>query len=270
MTEVITVVQRTPMTLPVVFDTFDIAAADGDADSYLVRPDDGRTHPGLLLLMDAFGLRPWLREMMETIAAHGFTVLAPNIFYRSGRAPLLPLPNPAEPDGQTNFFAALAPVRQQLTPDNTMADVKTYLDRLSACQFVAPGALAVTGYCMGGRLALRTAGAYGSRIAAAASFHGGRLAVEDAPDSPHHAANDITAELLIAHADRDVSMPADQITLLDSALDVAGVRFTSAVYRDARHGFTMRDTPAFSEAAYERHLHALLALLDRTFANGTA
>lgn len=49
---------------------------------------------------------------------------------------------------------------------------------------VADGPVAVTGYCMGARLSLLTAGAHPERVAAAAGFHGGRLATE-APDSPH-------------------------------------------------------------------------------------
>ena len=38
--------------------TIDIATPDGAADAYLTRPDDGERHPGVLLLMDAVGLRP--------------------------------------------------------------------------------------------------------------------------------------------------------------------------------------------------------------------
>jgi carboxymethylenebutenolidase len=253
------------MTLPVISETLDIPTTDGSADAYLARPDDGHTHPGLLLFMDAYGLRPWLREMMETIAAHGFTVLAPNILYRSGRAPLLPMPDWDNPNGHAEYFAALGPARQALTPEKALQDAKTYLDWLSASEFVTPGALAVTGYCMGGRHALRTAGAFGDRIAAAASFHGARLAVDEATDSPHHAADRITAELFIAHADQDVTMPAEQIALLERTLDAAGAEYTSVLYPNAQHGFTMRDTPAFDNEAYERHLRDLFALLDRTF-----
>lgn len=249
------------MTMSVAFSTLDVPTADGNADSYLARPDYGTAHPGVLFYMDAYGLRPWLREMMEAIAAHGYTVLAPNIFYRTGRAPILPMPDSADPAAHAKFFVALGPARAALTPDKAMGDVRSYLDWLAAAEFVAPGPVAATGYCMGGKLALRTAGAFGDRIAAAASFHGGRLAVDEQPDSPHHAAAGITAELFIAHASTDDSMPPEQITRLDKALDAAHVRYASVVYPNTRHGFTMRDTPVFDQAAYDRHLTDLLALL---------
>ncbi|WP_227996045.1 dienelactone hydrolase family protein [Nocardia australiensis] len=251
------------MPLPVIFETLDLPASDGAADSYFARPDDGRAHPGLLLFMDAYGLRPVLRDIVETIAAQGFTVLAPNIFYRSGRAPLLPLPAPDNMNGHAEFFAAIGPARHALTGEKALQDAKSYLDWLSASEFVTSGALAVSGYCMGGRLALRTAGTFGDRVTVAASFHGGRLAEAEDPTSPHHAAEHVSAELFIAHADHDASMPPDKIGLLERALDDAGTKYTSVVYRNARHGFTMRDTPAYDEAAYQRHLRDLFALLER-------
>ena len=63
----------------------DISTHDGVADAYLSRPpgQDG-THPGVLFIMDAFGLRPRIEEMVDRIAARGFVVLAPNVLYRAG------------------------------------------------------------------------------------------------------------------------------------------------------------------------------------------
>ncbi|MET7769551.1 dienelactone hydrolase family protein [Nocardia sp. NPDC005366] len=252
------------MTLSVVFHTVDVPMPEGVADAYVARPDDGSAHPGVLFLSDAFGLRPWIREMIEVIAAQGYTVLAPNIFYRSGTAPVLPMPDFAEPDAAATFFAAHAPVRAALTPELSLRDVGGYLNWLSDSEHVIPGGVGIVGYCMGGRLALRAAGEYGPGVAATASFHGGMLAVEEAPDSPHHAADRIEAELFIAHADADRSMPADQIAVLDKALEAAGVRYTSVTYPGAGHGFTMRDVPAYDDAAYRRHLGDLVELLRRT------
>ncbi|PXX69204.1 carboxymethylenebutenolidase [Nocardia tenerifensis] len=253
------------MTSPVAFDAVEISLPDGTADAYFLHPDDGASHPGVLLFPDAFGLRPWLRELAETIAAQGFAVLAPNIFYRSGPAPVLPMPDFGEPDALEKFFVTFAPIRDAITPDKAMQDAHGYLAWLSADDRVAPGALATTGYCMGGRLALRTAATFGDQVAAAASFHAGHLAADDRPDSPHHNAGDITAELFVAHADHDASMPPEEIARLEQAFDTAGVRYTSVVYPDAPHGFTMRDIPAYRPEAYERHLRDLLELLRRTF-----
>ncbi|CAM5652126.1 Dienelactone hydrolase family protein OS=Streptomyces alboniger OX=132473 GN=CP975_29235 PE=4 SV=1 [Streptomyces alboniger] len=128
----------------------------------------------------------------------------------------------------------------------------------------AAGPVALTGYCLGARIALLTAGTYPERVAAAAGFHGGRLAT-DAPDSPHLVADNVTAELYFGHADQDPSLPVEQIERLEEALTAAGVRHTCEVYAGAHHGFTQADTASYDAAGDERHWTALLDLLKRTF-----
>ena len=66
-------------------------------------------------------------------------------------------------------------------------------------------------------MAVRIAAAVPDRIAAAASFHGGRLVMDDA-DSPHLLLPKITARLYFGHAVEDQSMTADQIATLEAAL----------------------------------------------------
>jgi carboxymethylenebutenolidase len=115
---------------------------------------------------------------------------------------------------------------------------------------------------MGGRLALRLAGEFADSVAAAASFHGGGLATGE-DSSPHLAAVRATGELYIGHADNDRSMPPDQMARLTQALAEAHVRHTAELYVGAAHGWTQTDTPAYDEAASERHWLRLLELLDR-------
>jgi carboxymethylenebutenolidase len=98
-------------------------------------------------------------------------------------------------------------------------------------------------------------------VAAAASFHGGNLA-SDAPESPHRLAGEIQAEVYVAHADQDRSMPPEQMERLEQAL--AGVTHRAELYEGARHGFTMADLEVYDERADERHWRELLGLLSRT------
>ncbi|MFE9623790.1 dienelactone hydrolase family protein [Streptomyces sp. NPDC006527] len=242
----------------------DIPTEDGVADAYLARPGDGSPRPGVLLYQDAFGLRPHLRAMADRLAGAGYTVLVPNVFYRHGRAPVVELPEFIDPSARPQIFEKLRPVMRSLTDDLAMRDARAFLRRLAESPLVVDGPVAITGYCMGARLALLTAGAHPDRVAAAAGFHGGRLAT-DAPDSPHLVADRITAELYFGHADDDPSLPPEQIERLEEALTAAGVRHRCEVYEGAHHGFTQADTAAYHEGAAERHWAALLDLLKRTF-----
>ena len=124
------------------------------------------------------------------------------------------------------------------------------------------GPVAITGYCMGGRVGWRIAAAYPERVAALGGFHVGSLVTDD-EDSPHRSAPSLAAEVYLGFADNDRSMSAEQIAELERALGAAGVRYRSEVYPGAAHGYTMADTPAYDEAAADRHYTELFALLDR-------
>ncbi|MGW7259711.1 dienelactone hydrolase family protein [Streptomyces sp. NPDC054834] len=242
----------------------DIPTEDGTADAYLSHPGDGRPHPAVLLYQDAFGLRPHLRAMADRLAGAGYTVLVPNVFYRHGRAPVVELPEFIDPAARPQMWEQLAPLVESLTPELAGRDAGAYLDWLAGSPLAADGPVALTGYCMGARLVLFVAGAHPDRVAAAAGFHGGRLATDD-PGSPHLAAARITAEVYFGHADQDPSLPEEQIKRFEQALTEAGVRHRCEVYAGAHHGYTQADTTAYDREADERHWAALLDLLDRTF-----
>jgi carboxymethylenebutenolidase len=244
-------------------ETVDISTQEGVADAYLSRPagQDGG-HPGVLFLMDAFGLRPRIEEMADRIAARGFVVLAPNVLYRAGRSSNMEMPDLQDPAQRDPFFAKLRPAMAQLTPERIVSDGAAYLDYLGE---VARPPFAITGYCLGGRVGWRIAAAYPQRVAALAGFHAGGL-VSDGEDSPHLSAGAISAELYLGHADNDQSMTPEHVAALEQALEDAGVRYRSELYAGAAHGYTMSDTAAYDEAASERHFTELFALLDRTIA----
>jgi len=239
--------------------TVDIETPDGVADAYLTRPDDDERHPGVLFIMDAYGVRPRIEEMADRIAERGYAVLAPNVFYRAGRSPVLPFPDMSDESARADFFKGVRPLMGALTPERLAADGAAYLDELGR---VADGPVAITGYCMGARVGLRIAAAHPDRVAALAGFHGGGLVTDD-PDSPHRSVGALRGEVYFGHADQDRSNSAEQIATLDAALEDAGVTQCSEVYTGAAHGYTMSDTPAYDEQAAERHFAALFDLLER-------
>lgn len=241
----------------------DIPTADGVADAYLVHPEGAGAHPGVLLYQDAFGVRPHLKAMADRLAAAGYTVLVPNVFYRHGRTPVVELPEFIDMAARPDIVEKIVPLMEALTPELTERDAAAYLAWFADSALVTSGPVGITGYCMGARLALYTAGTHPDRVAAVAGFHGGGLASE-APDSPHLLAGRVTAELYFAHADEDPSMPEEQISRLERALSDAGVKHRCEVYEGAHHGYTQSDTAAYNPEAAERHWKELLALFDRT------
>ena len=239
----------------------DIKTPDGLCDTFIARPDH-LACPAVLLFMDAYGPRKCLYEMAQKLAEHGYCVVVPNMFYRVKKAPVVDLSFPLKKQDMPGAVELIMALLKVFQPGPAMQDVDVFLDFLAAQQYVRQGKIGTVGYCMGGALALRTAARHPDRVAAAASFHGGNLAVDNA-HSPHLLLNRIKAELYIAHADHDKSMPAEQIERLNSALSTMDVAHRAEVYTDALHGFTMADLPVYDQTACERHWHTLLDLLAR-------
>lgn len=151
--------------------TLQIPTEDGQADAFAAFPEGGGRHPGVLLYMDIFGVRPVLEEMARELAGHGYYVLVPNVFYRNGPAPVIDLPERITAEARPTLFARLVPLLEAHTTERALRDADAYLKFLTAQPEVGAGPVAAIGYCMGAALALRTAAAHPGRVAAVAGFH---------------------------------------------------------------------------------------------------
>src|SRR5262245_22954701 len=160
--------------------------------------------------------------MAERIAGWGYTVFAPNVFYRDGLADDLA----ADREG------AMGRVRA-LTPDKVEADIPAYVAALQGLS--ADGPIGTTGYCMGARLAVRTANAHPDDVAAAGGFHGGGLATDD-DTSPHLGLARAKAEFVFGHADQDRSMPPEAVGRLGHGLSEAGLGYIKDGHARAHRG----------------------------------
>ena len=68
-----------------------VTTPDGNCDAAFIHPTTG-TYPGVLIWSDVFGLRPAMRQFARRIASEGYSVLVPNPFYRTAKAPVFDNP----------------------------------------------------------------------------------------------------------------------------------------------------------------------------------
>jgi len=238
-----------------------IPTPDGDARAYFFLPDGAGPWPAVIFYMDGPAIRPALFQMCERLAGAGYAVVLPDMFWRAG--PYEPIDIKAVFGDEAARREIFGKLMASTDPERAMRDTGAVLAWLATRPEVKGEKVGCTGYCMGAGLALRAAGTYPERIAAAAGFHGGRLAT-DAPDSPHLLAPRIAARVYVGGADEDAGFPPDQADRLREALDAAGVENTIEIYAGARHGYAPPDMPVYNEAAAERHWRALLSLLGET------
>ena len=224
-----------------------VKTADGLADAALFHPAGRGKWPAVLLWPDILGLRPVFREMGRRLAAQGYTVLVPNPFYRTRRAPIVTGPFDF---ADKTAVAKLFELKATLTDSGIDSDTKAYLEFLDRQKQVdrRKGA-GVQGYCFSGPFAFRAAALRPDRVRAVATFHGGGLVTKEA-DSPHLLIPKTKARFLVAIAQNDDHAQPDAKTILKAAFAAAKRPATVEVY-PANHGWCVAGSQTYDEPAAE-------------------
>jgi carboxymethylenebutenolidase len=228
--------------LKVVEKDVEIKTPDGTCDAAFIHPATG-SHAGVLIWTDVFGLRPVFRQFGKRLAAEGYSVLVPNPFYRSARAPVYADISTFDFQNEANRAKMHELSGPLNAPGAAEADATAYIAFLSAQQQVNKAKkIGAQGYCMGGPLVVKTAAAAPDRVGAGASFHGGGL-VTDKPDSPHLLAPKIKARMYFAIASNDDMRQPDAKDKLREAFAAANIPAEIEVYAGAQHGWCVPDMP---------------------------
>ena len=189
--------------------------AQGTPMRLLVAEPDGEQgrYPGLVLYADIFALTPPTVRAAIRFASYGFVVAAPEFYHRT-EAPGTVIPF----EDRNHAFAASTAT----TAADFDADARTALDYLAAHPRVRRGALGVTGFCIGGHLAVRAA--LEPDVAACAAFYPTGLhenalgGSTDADTLARVAAGGIKGKLLAAFGAKDPHVPLAAITTIQAAL----------------------------------------------------
>jgi carboxymethylenebutenolidase len=108
---------------------------DNGMPAYLAYPADGAAHPTIILMHERYGLVKHFRDQAMRCARDGFTVLAPNFFFK-------------HPD-QVKLNAGNS--RYDMTDPESVTLLKAGIEVLKKHRAADLGRLAVAGYCQTGR-----------------------------------------------------------------------------------------------------------------------
>src|SRR5438093_9923537 len=108
----------------------DIKTRDGACGSYVGRPTENGPWPAVLVFMDGLGIRPAMLEVGDRLAAHGYFVLLPDLYYRSGPyEPMDPHAVFSDPEKRKVLMEKFV---AQATPASIMSDTRAFLDFMAA------------------------------------------------------------------------------------------------------------------------------------------
>jgi carboxymethylenebutenolidase len=233
----------------------DIPTGDGAMNSFIVHPEEGGPHPVVLFYMDAPGKREELHDMARRIAAVGYYVVLPNLYYRVTREFTMV----RSEDGYKRMFELMRGVSN----DMVMRDTEAMLAFIDSQVTAKRGPVGTVGYCMSGPFVFAAAARFPERVACAASIYGAGL-VTDRPDSPHLTLSQIRGEIYFAIAEIDKYAPKPQIDALEAQLKASGINYRLEWYPGAEHGFAFPHREGiYNKPAAERHWERLFALFRR-------
>jgi carboxymethylenebutenolidase len=233
-----------------------VTTKHGNMPSFTVCPGGPGPYPGIILYMDAPGIREELRNLARRIAKAGYFCILPDMYYRMG---LLRFDIPHRTDAMSVVIrGAMNHLTNAMVTDDT-AGLLAYLDAQEA---VKPGPVGCVGYCMSGRYITTAAARFPHRIAAAASMYGVGI-VTDQPDSPHLLLDQVKGELYYAFAEHDQTVPDHVIPDLRKAVAATGVRAAIDIYPGTHHGFAFPERVVYDTLAAEDSWAKIFAMWGR-------
>jgi carboxymethylenebutenolidase len=235
----------------------DIATADGAMNTFVVYPEERGPHPVVFFYMDAPGKREELHDMARRLAAVGYYVVLPNLYYRRTRDFWL---KERTAEAMAVMFEHMNALSIAMNVSDTAAMMR-FVDDQPEADSQRIGAV---GYCMSGPFVMAAAANFPDRIWSIASIHGANM-VTDRSDSPHLMPPRIQCESYFACAEIDRWASKDDIAKLQAALVAAGTPHRIEWYPGAEHGFVFpKREGIYNLAAAERHWERLFDLFDRT------
>jgi len=233
----------------------DIPTADGAMNTFVAHPDEGGPFPVVLFYMDAPGKREELHDMARRIAAVGYFVVLPNLYYRRSRDYYLKERTEAE-------MAVMGEHMRSLGYRTTGCDTTAMLRYVDAQPQADARRLGAVGYCMSGPFVVWAAAANPERFRCIASIYGANM-VNEHPTSPHRVVARLRCESYFACAEIDKWASKADIAALEEALKDAGIAYRVEWYPGAEHGFAFPQRHCYDKASAERHWVRLFELFER-------
>lgn len=254
------------------------SARDGtDLKYFMAWPDDGETHPSVLVIQEIWGLTPFIRDVCRTLAGHGYVAIGPHLYSRKDMVNILTEENIM--DTMRHFWAIPPDKRQDPAAMNELMgkfnDTQKKVANFLTVQRESLGKdflayiedtynfirkrnrhekIGITGFCMGGGLAFQASTML--RFDSSVIFYG-------ANPKPIDSLSKIKGEVLGIYAGEDSSIN-DGLPDLISAVVRHHVKFQLNIYPGTQHAFFNHTGMSYNKEATELAREQMLSFFHRT------
>jgi carboxymethylenebutenolidase len=203
----------------------EFASNGGTAQGYLAVPEGGSGLP-LVVIQEWWGLVPHITDVCDRFAAEGFVALAPDLYHGK---------TTTEPDEAGKLLMAM-------NLDQAAKDMSGAVDK--AAEVAGHDRVGVTGFCMGGGLALVVAAKRPDTVKAAVPWYGFVPWPDAEPDW-----SQLDAKVLGHYAENDEYFSPDKVAAFQQTLDGLGKDARLHVVPGAEHAFFNDTRPEVYDAA---------------------
>lgn len=212
-------------------EAIEVNAPEGAMPAALCAPVGDGPFPGVIVIMEAFGLNAHIRSVAARLAAEGYVTLAPDLYYREPERVIDYTDLAAAVDILMRTIALSNAPEERVKDARVLADLAAALAALQAQPGVARERIGVVGFCMGGRLAFLLACREPQAIRAAVCFYGGQI-VPILEES-----RQLAAPTLLLFGEDDPNIPLPQVDRIQAELSYRSRAHEVKIYPGAGHGF---------------------------------
>ncbi len=207
---------------------------------YVAHPDTQGRFPGIVVIMEAYGITGHIQGVCQRLAKAGFVAAAPDIYH-------------GEVISYTDMDKAIAKI-PSIRDDQVLDEFGQTLTWLEQQKNVDRNRLGIIGFCMGGRFAFYANCRFPDRLKAAVGFYGGGISPEGGKDRfgrtpPIGEAHKMQAPIFLGYGADDQSIPPAEHARVAQSLSAAKKRYVLSVYPGAGHAFLCEERANYAPQA---------------------
>ena len=221
-------------------------------DAYFTRPAASGRYPGVIVIMEAFGMVDHIKDVARRFARERYLALAPNVYTREGS------PDPKNISQVMEKMFSVPDSQAVADLDGAIAYLKGQPD--------SNGKVGAIGFCSGGRYTL-VLGCKSANLDAAIDSAGGFIIQDELtpqrPVSPIDMVPTLGCPLLALFGEEDSNPPPAHAARLKEELDKHGKTYQLRMYPDAGHAFFADYRDSYRPVAAQDMWHRVLLFYEK-------